>query len=117
MNSNRQHEEVDAVVVGGGMAGLTAAAYVARTGRSVVVLERSSRTGGRAITEERNGYYFNLGPHALYMNSFAAKILNELSVDVNGGEPPQAGFALKDDRLHKLPSGPLSLLSTSLFGL
>ncbi len=117
MNSNSQHEEVDAVVVGGGMAGLTAAAYVARAGRSVVVLERSSHTGGRAITEERNGYYFNLGPHALYANGFAAEILNELGVEVNGGEPPQAGFALKDGRLHKLPSGPLSLLSTSLFGL
>ncbi|MCH7697682.1 MAG: NAD(P)/FAD-dependent oxidoreductase [Chloroflexi bacterium] len=117
MNSDSQHEEVDAVVVGGGMAGLTVAAYVARAGRSVVVLERSSRTGGRAITEERNGYYFNLGPHALYTNGFAATVLNELGVDVSGGEPPQAGFALKDGRLHKLPVGPISLLSTSLFGL
>ncbi len=117
MNNNSRHQEVDAVVVGGGMAGLTAAAYVARAGRSVVVLERSSHTGGRAITEERNGYYFNLGPHALYANGFAATILNELGVDVSGGEPPQAGFALKDGRLHKLPSGPLSLLSTSLLGL
>lgn len=117
MNSDSQHEEVDAVVVGGGMAGLTAAAYVARAGRSVVVLERSSRTGGRAITEERNGYYFNLGPHALYTNGFAATVLNELGVDVSGGEPPQAGFALKDGRLHKLPADPISLLSTSLLGL
>ncbi len=117
MNNNSQQEEVNVVVVGGGMAGLTAAAYVARAGRSVVVLERSSHTGGRAISEERNGYYFNLGPHALYANGFAAKILDELGVDVSGGEPPQAGFALKDGLLHKLPSSPLSLLSTTLLGL
>src|SRR5918911_344236 len=36
----------DAVVVGGGHNGLTAAAYLARAGRSVLVLERRDRLGG-----------------------------------------------------------------------
>jgi ribulose 1,5-bisphosphate synthetase/thiazole synthase len=36
----------DAVVVGGGHNGLTAAAYLARAGRSVLVLERRERLGG-----------------------------------------------------------------------
>ena len=38
--------EWDAVVVGGGHNGLTAAAYLARAGRSVLVLERRERLGG-----------------------------------------------------------------------
>jgi phytoene dehydrogenase-like protein len=42
----------DAVVVGGGHNGLTAAAYLARAGRSVLVLERRERLGG-ACTLER----------------------------------------------------------------
>jgi len=42
----------DAVVVGGGHNGLTAAAYLARAGRSVLVLERRDRLGG-ACTLER----------------------------------------------------------------
>ncbi len=46
MNTNSQHEEVDAVVVGGGMAGLTAAAYVARAGRSVVALGSRAQPAG-----------------------------------------------------------------------
>jgi phytoene dehydrogenase-like protein len=114
--SNSNSPSVDAVIVGGGMAGLAAAAYVARAGRSAVVLERSSHIGGRAITEERSGYYFNLGPHALYKEGSAAAVLRELGVGYSGDEPPQSGYASVGGRLHPLPADPISLLKTSLFG-
>jgi phytoene dehydrogenase-like protein len=42
----------DAIVIGGGHNGLTAAAYLARAGRSVLVLERRHLIGGAAVTEE-----------------------------------------------------------------
>src|SRR4051812_28088931 len=42
----------DAIVIGGGHNGLTAAAYLARAGRTVLVLERRHVLGGAAVTEE-----------------------------------------------------------------
>ena len=41
----------DAVIVGGGHNGLTCAAYLAKAGRKVLVLERREQVGGAAITE------------------------------------------------------------------
>jgi len=42
----------DAIVIGGGHNGLTTAAYLARAGRKVLVLERRHVLGGAAVTEE-----------------------------------------------------------------
>ena len=54
------------IVVGGGLAGLTAAATLARSGRAVTVIEGAEHLGGRARSRHRLGYDLNLGPHALY---------------------------------------------------
>ena len=42
----------DVIVIGGGQNGLVCAAYLARAGRRVLVLERRERIGGAAVTEE-----------------------------------------------------------------
>lgn len=68
-------ETVDVVVVGGGLAGLTAAAYLTRSGVAVVLFEQAEQLGGSAATQMRAGYAFNRGLHALYPGGAASAAL------------------------------------------
>ncbi|HEY3674357.1 MAG TPA: phytoene desaturase family protein [Candidatus Tumulicola sp.] len=56
-----------AVVVGAGVAGLVAAALLARSGYETTVVESASAPGGRAGRLERDGFCFDLGPTLLFM--------------------------------------------------
>ncbi|MFC7019546.1 MULTISPECIES: phytoene desaturase family protein [Haloarcula] len=49
-------------VVGGGFGGLSAAAYLARAGADVTLLEQHDRVGGHAGVLERDGFRFDTGP-------------------------------------------------------
>jgi phytoene dehydrogenase-like protein len=105
-------------VVGGGLAGLTAANFLARAGFNVTLFEKSSATGGRARTDVEQGFHFNLGPHALYRGGAAIGILRELGVGFHGRPPATSGgFAIDRGAKHTLPVGPISLLTSGLFGL
>lgn len=108
----------DLIVVGGGLAGLAAATVAARNGLRVLVLEKSGDLGGRAQTQSREGYSFNLGAHALYRGGPAMRVLRELGIEPRGNPPgTSGGFAVHAGKAHTLPAGPVSLLTTSLFGL
>lgn len=54
-------EQVDTIVIGAGVAGLTAARLLAKAGRGVVVLEARDRMGGRVWTERGDGLVTDLG--------------------------------------------------------
>lgn len=63
------------IVVGAGIAGLTAAYSLQKHGFNVQVIEASSRIGGRMITDSINGYIIDCGAQFL---SSAYPILNDL---------------------------------------
>jgi len=104
-------------VVGGGIAGLTAAIYAAQGGARVTLFESVSQLGGRARTHDEQGFLLNQGPHALYCGGAAGRVLGELGIAVPGAAPQLAGtFALAAGRLHALPVGLASLLTSRLLG-
>jgi phytoene dehydrogenase-like protein len=75
----------DAVVVGGGHNGLTAAAYLARAGRSVLVLERRERLGGACTLEQPfadPGYL--VSPCAYVVGLLDQTVVDELGLERYG---------------------------------
>lgn len=107
----------DVIVVGGGLAGLAAAATAAGTGRRVTVLEARSEPGGRARTAEQEGFLFDEGGHALYRDGEGLAVLRRFGIEPEGSVPPARGSCgLRDGRLGLLPAGPVSLVRTPLLG-
>ena len=70
----------DVVVVGGGAAGLAAAAYAARAGRSVALFERQARLGGLVQSVERDGFVFDMGLRAVENAGIVLPMLEELGL-------------------------------------
>ncbi|GHD77488.1 phytoene desaturase family protein [Streptomyces goshikiensis] len=71
----------DAVIVGGGHNGLVAAAYLARAGKSVLVLERLGHTGGAAVsTRPFAGLDARLSRYSYLVSLLPPKIVRELGL-------------------------------------
>ena len=75
----------DAIVIGGGHNGLTAAAYLARAGRKVLVLERRHVVGGAAVTEEVfPGFHFSVCSYVVSL--LRPEIIRDLDLPRHGLE-------------------------------
>ena len=70
------------VVVGAGLAGLSAALRLAGAGRKVTVLERESVPGGRNGLLNKDGYAFDTGPSVLTMPSLINDAFNCVGEDM-----------------------------------
>ena len=75
----------DAIIIGAGHNGLVTAAYLARAGQKVLVLERRDLVGGASVTEELwPGYKVST---AAYVNSlFRPEIIRDLDLKSHGFE-------------------------------
>jgi oxygen-dependent protoporphyrinogen oxidase len=111
----------DVVVVGGGIAGLSAALALQEAGRRVLLLEAGPRLGGVIRTERVDGFLIEAGPDAILTQKpeglalCRAAGLGDRIIPTN----PQARtvFVLHRGRLHALPEGMMLAVPTRVLPL
>ncbi|HET7757121.1 MAG TPA: NAD(P)/FAD-dependent oxidoreductase [Steroidobacteraceae bacterium] len=106
----------DCIVVGGGHNGLTCAAYLARSGRSVLVLEAAERLGGAAVTRDfAPGFRVSACAHLLHL--MPARLMRELDLAAHGlrltTPLPTVALAAAGPHLAVEPADPAALAAHS----
>ena len=84
MAENKYHT----LVVGGGMAGLTSAAYLAKQGNRVLLIEKNRECGGLVSTFSRDGFHFEAGLRALENAGIIFPMLEELGIELDVVKSP-----------------------------
>ncbi len=107
----------DVVIIGGGIAGLSAAYQLQQQHVSFVVLEAGARPGGVILSEEIDGYTIDAGPDALLVQKpDGVKLCEELGL---GSELvptmlPRMAYVQRGGRLHPLPADSVLGIPTRL---
>jgi phytoene dehydrogenase-like protein len=76
-------QTTDALIVGGGMAGLTAAAYLSRAGLTVLLCEKGTKTGGLVNSFEYKGFVFDGGIRAIENSGIIVPMLRQLGISLD----------------------------------
>jgi len=72
----------EVIIVGGGIAGLTASAYLAKAGYSILVCEKESTCGGLVTSFERDGFVYDGGIRAMENSGVLFPMLKHLGLDI-----------------------------------
>jgi phytoene dehydrogenase-like protein len=72
----------DIIVVGGGIAGLTAALSLAQKGKDVLLIEKNEHCGGLMTSFEREGFRFEGGARALVNAGLVGPMIKEFGIDI-----------------------------------
>ncbi len=108
----------DVIVIGAGVAGLTAAWKLHQENVNVLVMEGETISGGHVNTVELTDYRLEMGPHSFMGSSeYIWKLVSEMGLEsaVAGAEPVSDNrYILRDGQVVPLPMSLGSFLSTPL---
>jgi phytoene dehydrogenase-like protein len=76
------------IIVGGGIAGLTSAAYLSRAGQKVLLIEKNSECGGLVNSFTRDGFQFDAGVRALEDAGIIFPMLADLGIRLDVVKSP-----------------------------
>ena len=119
--STARSEDVDVIVVGGGISGLATAFGLARRGASVEVLEAAPRAGGVIGTIRRDGALYETGPNsALDTTPLINELLDAAGIRdqrIEASAVAATRFIVRAGKLVPLPTSPAAFLSTPALSL
>ncbi len=82
------NKERKIIIVGAGISGLTAAAYLSREKFNVLLIEKSDKCGGLLNSFEREGFVFDVGPRSIENSGVIRPMLKNFGVDLELLESP-----------------------------
>src|SRR5512136_599535 len=71
------------IIVGGGIAGLTCAAYLSREGQKVLLVEKNKECGGLVNSFTRDDFHFDAGVRALEDAGIILPMLKDLGLQID----------------------------------
>lgn len=95
MKNNHYHT----IIVGGGIAGLTAAAYMAREKKNVLLIEKNAECGGLVSSFKHKGFQFEAGVRALENAGIIIPMLEDLGIKLDFVKSPVT-VGIEKDVLH-----------------
>jgi protoporphyrinogen/coproporphyrinogen III oxidase len=105
--------QTNVVIIGGGLAGLTAAYQLHKKGIPVTVLEVAERPGGVIASILTDGFELDLGPNSVVMTPALEEWAKELSLPIlEAASVSRNRYLVRDKTLHALSPHPIKLLKT-----
>ena len=111
--------EIDAVVVGAGVAGLAAALELQDAGCEVSVIDPSDRPGGVMRTDHVSGYVIERGPNTLQVGAPMLGFLRHRNLDeilLKANPVSRLRMVYRQGELLPVPMSPVALVRTPLLG-
>lgn len=89
----------DAIIVGGGIAGLTSAVYLARSGKKILLVEKNQEFGGLVNSFERDGFVFDAGVRAILNAGVVLTMLKDLDIHLDF-VPSRVSLGIEEKIIH-----------------